>query len=56
MADIIHKVTSLKHGAFVRVKYRTDVQPSAKFKGHKIEKIVETTVRVGVSNTILCVV
>ena len=49
MADIIHKVTSLKHGAFVRVKYRTDVQPSAKFKGHKIEKIVETTVRVGVS-------
>ena len=49
MADIIHKVTSLKHGTFVRVKYRTDVQPSAKFKGHKIEKIVETTVRVGVS-------
>ena len=49
MVDIIHKVTSLKHGAFVRVKYRTDVQPSAKFKGHKIEKIVETTVRVGVS-------
>ncbi len=49
MADIIHKVTSLKHGAFVRVKYRTDVQPSAKFKGHKIEKIVETTVSVGVS-------
>lgn len=49
MADIIHKVTSLKHGAFVRVKYRTDVQPSAKFKDHKIEKIVETTVRVGVS-------
>ena len=49
MADIIHKVTSLKHGAFVRVKYRTDVQPSAKFKSHKIEKIVETTVRVGVS-------
>ena len=49
MTDIIHKVTSLKHGAFVRVKYRTDVQPSAKFKGHKIEKIVETTVRVGVS-------
>ena len=49
MTDIIHKVTSLKHGAFVRVKYRTDVQPSAKFKSHKIEKIVETTVRVGVS-------
>lgn len=49
MTDIIYKVTSLKHGAFVRVKYRTDVQPSAKFKGHKIEKIVETTVRVGVS-------
>ena len=49
MADIIHQVTSLKHGTFVRVKYRTDVQPSAKFKGHKIEKIVETTVRVGVS-------
>lgn len=49
MTDIIHKVTSLKHGAFVRVKYRTDVQPSAKFKGHKIEKIVEMTVRVGVS-------
>ena len=49
MTDIIHKVTSLKHGTFVRVKYRTDVQPSAKFKGHKIEKIVETTVRVGVS-------
>ena len=49
MTDIIRKVTSLKHGAFVRVKYRTDVQPSAKFKGRKIEKIVETTVRVGVS-------
>ena len=49
MTAIIHKVTSLKHGAFVRVKYRTDVQPSAKFKSHKIEKIVETTVRVGVS-------
>lgn len=49
MTDMIHKVMSLKRGAFVRVKYRTDVQPSAKFKGHKIEKIVETTVRVGVS-------
>ena len=49
MTDIIHKVTSLKHGAFVRVKYRTDVQPSAKFKYHKIEKVVETTVRIGVS-------
>lgn len=49
MADIIQQIASLKHGVFVRVKYRTDVQPSAKFKGHKIEKIVETTVRVGVS-------
>ena len=49
MTDIVRKVISLKHGAFVRVKYRTDVQPSAKFKGCKIEKIVETTVRVGVS-------
>ena len=26
MTDIIRKVTSLKHGAFVRVKYRTEVQ------------------------------
>lgn len=49
MTGIIEKVRSLRHGAFVRVKYRTDVQPSAKFKNHKIEKIVETTVRVGVS-------
>lgn len=49
MTDTIRKVTSLKHGTFVRVKYRTDVQPSAKFKNHKIEKIVEATVRVGVS-------
>ena len=49
MTGIVEKIKSLKHGAFVRVKYRTDVQPSAKFKGHKIEKIVETTVRVGVS-------
>lgn len=49
MADIIQQIASLKHGVFVRVKYRTDVQPSAQFKGHKIEKIVETTVRVGVS-------
>lgn len=49
MNGIVEKVASLKHGAFVRVKYRTDVQPSAKFKNHKIEKIVEATVRVGVS-------
>lgn len=49
MTGIIEKVRSLRHGAFVRIKYRTDVQPSAKFKNHKIEKIVETTVRVGVS-------
>ena len=49
MADIIHKVTSLKHGAFVRVKYRTEVKPSAKFKDYKVEKVVEATVRVGVS-------
>ena len=32
MTDIIHKVASLKHGAFVRVKYRTDIKPAAKFK------------------------
>ena len=56
MTDIIHKVTSLKHGTFVRVKYRTDIQPSAKFKNHKIEKIVETTVRVGVSYSTLSAV
>ena len=49
MTDIIHKVTSLKHGAFVRVKYRTDIKPAAKFKDYKIYKIVEATVRVGVS-------
>lgn len=49
MIDTIRKVTSLKHGTFVRVKYRTNVQPSAKFKDHKIEKVTETTVRVGVS-------
>ena len=49
MTNIIEKVKSLKHGAFVRVKYRTDVKPSAKFKDCKIEKIVEATVRVGVS-------
>ena len=49
MTNIIEKVKSLKHGAFVRVKYRTDVKPSAKFKDCKIEKIVAATVRVGVS-------
>ena len=49
MADIIHKITSLKHGAFVRIKYRTEVKPSAKFKDYKVEKVVEATVRVGVS-------
>lgn len=49
MTGIIEKVRSLRHGAFVRIKYRTDVKPSAKFKDCKIEKIVETTVRVGVS-------
>lgn len=49
MTNIIGKVKSLKHGAFVRIKYRTDVKPSAKFKDCKIEKIVEATVRVGVS-------
>lgn len=49
MTNIIEKVKSLKHGAFVRVKYRTNVKPSAKFKDCKIEKIVEATVRVGVS-------
>ena len=49
MTDIIEKVRSLRHGAFVRIKYRTDVKPSAKFKDCKIEKIVEVTVRVGVS-------
>ena len=49
MTDIIRKVTSLKRGAFVRIKYRTEVKPSARFKDLKIEKIVEATVRVGVS-------
>lgn len=49
MTGIIEKVRSLRHGAFVRIKYRTDVKPSAKFKDCKIEKIVEATVRVGVS-------
>ena len=49
MIGIIEKVRSLRHGAFVRIKYRTDVKPSAKFKDCKIEKIVEATVRVGVS-------
>lgn len=49
MTGIIEKVKSLRHGAFVRIKYRTDIKPSAKFKNLKIEKIVEATVRVGVS-------
>ena len=49
MTGIIEKVKSLKHGTFVRVKYRTEVKPAAKFKDFKIEKIVEATVRVGVS-------
>ena len=49
MTGIIEKVRSLRHGTFVRIKYRTDVKPSAKFKDCKIEKIVEATVRVGVS-------
>lgn len=49
MAGIVEKVKSLRHGAFVRIKYRTDVKPSAKFKDCKIEKIIEATVRVGVS-------
>lgn len=49
MTNIVEKVKSLKHGTFVRIKYRTDVKPSAKFKDCKIEKIVEATVRVGVS-------
>lgn len=49
MIGVVEKVKSLKRGAFVRIKYCTDVQPSAKFKNHKIEKIVEATVRVGVS-------
>lgn len=49
MTGIIEKVKSLKHGTFVRVKYRTEVKPAAKFKDLKIEKIVEATVRVGVS-------
>ena len=49
MTGIIEKVKSLKHGTFVRVKYRTEVRPAAKFKDFKIEKIVEATVRVGVS-------
>ena len=47
MADIIQQITSLKHGTFVRIKYRTEVKPSARFKDLKIEKIVEATVRVG---------
>lgn len=49
MTSIIEKVKSLRHGAFVRIKYRTDVKPSAKFKDRKIEKVVEVTARVGVS-------
>ena len=49
MTGIIEKVKSLKHGTFVRVKYRTEVKPAAKFKDYKIYKIVEATVRVGVS-------
>ena len=49
MNNIIEKVKSLRHGAFVRIKYRTDIKPSAKFKDRKIEKIVEATVRVGIS-------
>ena len=49
MADIIQQIASLKHGAFARIKYRTDIKPAAKFKDFKIEKIVEATVRVGVS-------
>lgn len=49
MADIIQQITSLKHGVFVRIKYRTDIKPAAKFKDYEIYKIVEATVRVGVS-------
>lgn len=49
MTGIIEKIKSLKRGTFVRIKYRTEVKPSARFKDLKIEKIVEATVRVGVS-------
>ena len=49
MTGIVEKIKSLKRGTFVRIKYRTEVKPSARFKDLKIEKIVETTVRVGVS-------
>ena len=49
MTGIVEKIKSLKHGTFVRIKYRTEVKPSARFKDLKIEKIVEATVRVGVS-------
>ena len=49
MTDIIQQIVSLRHGTFVRVKYRTDVKPAAKFKNYEIHKIVEATVRVGVS-------
>ena len=49
MTGIVEKIKSLKRGTFVRIKYRTEVKPSARFKDLKIEKIVEATVRVGVS-------
>ena len=49
MTGIVEKIKSLKHGAFVRIKYRTEVKPAAKFKDYKVEKVVEATVRVGVS-------
>ena len=49
MTGIVEKIKSLKHGTFVRIKYRTDVKPSAKFKDCRVEKVVEATVRVGVS-------
>lgn len=49
MTGIVEKIKSLKHGTFVRIKYRTDVKPSAKFKYYRVEKVVEATVRVGVS-------
>ena len=41
MADIVQQIASLKHGTFVRVKYRTDIKPAAKFKNYEIHKIVE---------------
>ena len=49
MTGIVEKIKSLKRETFVRIKYRTEVKPSARFKDLKIEKIVEATVRVGVS-------